>query len=142
MSFVCLFQMPEDLLLPLVHYPFYLSDGHIKFFSQWLIAYAVNEPALQDRSVLLVQDPFVYGFGYLCPGIVSHFLLAIAAVAMPLPELLTETFLLLAVPFDADLFLLVAVFLFICAFDAIVYLPIIPCVQYVRYPFVIALDCI
>lgn len=74
----------------------------------------------------LIQNPFIDGIRYLCSGIVSHGLLALATIValLPLPFARTVTFLRCIVPFDFDLFFLVIVFRFTSTLLAIVDHPI------------------
>lgn len=115
--------MSKDLVLTFVDYPFNLRDRHIKFFCQWFKEYPIYQSSLQDCSVHLIQDPFIYSILNLCPGIISHFLFTIATLTLP-PLLRMEVFLLVAVPFTLDLFRFVAVLLFFVILVDIVYLSI------------------
>ena len=127
--------MSKDLVLTFVDYPFYLSDRHIKFFCQWFKAYPIYQPSLQDCSVHLIQDPFIYSILYLCPGILSHFLFAIATLTLPFLAL-TEVFLLLIVPFAFARFFLVIVFDFFVILVDIVYLSIHTGLKHIRIAFI------
>lgn len=127
--------MSKDLVLTFVDYPFYLSDRHIKFFSQWFKVYPIYQSSLQDSSVHLIQDPFIYGILYLCPGIISHFLFTTATLTLP-PLFLMVVFLLVAVPFTLDLFRFVAVLLFCFILVDIVYLSIHSCLKHIGITFI------
>ena len=51
--------VPENDQFALINDLLDLPNGHIKFFCKALVCNTIKQPALQNASVPLVQDPFV-----------------------------------------------------------------------------------